>query len=65
MAMGIDVTNPGLVNVADEADGLTKINQAIATGPSTNPGPTVSAADETFGKVLPTNNTAANGPSSR
>jgi hypothetical protein len=60
------VNNPGLVNVADEADGLTKINQAITTAkPSSNAGPLVSAANEAFGRGLASNNTAANSPSSR
>ena len=63
---GKDVTNPGLVNVADEADGETLINQAIETGPSSNPGPTVSVITESpMGHGLPSNNTAANSPSSR
>ena len=35
----IDVTNPGVVNVADQGDGLTLINETILVGPSTNPGP--------------------------
>jgi hypothetical protein len=46
----ITVTNPGLVNAADEADGLTKINQAITVGPSTNPGRFVHAAKHAPGK---------------
>jgi hypothetical protein len=35
-----DVTNPGLVNVVTQGDGLTLVNQTITVGPSTNPGPT-------------------------
>ena len=38
-----NVTNPGLVNVADQADGLTLVNQAITvtpTRPSAVPTPT-------------------------
>ena len=63
---GKDVTNPGLVNVADEADGETLINQTIGTGPSSNPGPTVSVITENpMGHGLPSNNTAANSPSSK
>ena len=46
----ITVTNPGLVNAADEADGLTKINQAITVGPSTNPGPLAQGGDLAPGK---------------
>ncbi len=65
MAMGIDVTNPGLVNVANEADGLILINQTIQVSRSYNPGPTESVADEAFGKGLASNNTAANSSSSR
>jgi hypothetical protein len=60
-----NVNNPGLVNVADQADGLTKIDQAITTGPSTSAGPVIPAANEAFGKGLATNYTAANSPSSR
>ena len=38
----IDVTNPGLVNVADQADGETRIDQEITVSrPSSNSGPTV------------------------
>ena len=62
-----DVTNPGLVNVADEADGMTRINQAVeSTSPSYNAGPTVDVATEILpGRGLPSNDTAANSPSSR
>ena len=62
-----DSTNPGLVNVADEADGETKINQAIeVTTPSYNSGPTVDVTTERLpGRGLASNNTAANSPSSR
>jgi hypothetical protein len=62
-----DVTNPGSVNVADEADGETRINQAIeVTTPSYNAGPTVDVATERLpGRGLASNNTAANSPSSR
>jgi hypothetical protein len=44
------VTNPGLVNVADQGDGLTVIDQAIATGPSTNAGKIAQAAKHAPGK---------------
>ena len=50
--MTSDNTNPGLVNVANQADGLILINQTIQVSRSYNPGPTVQAADETFGKGL-------------
>ena len=62
-----DITNPGLVNVADEADGETKINQAIeVTTPSYNAGPTVDVTTERLpGRGLASNDTAANSPSSR
>ena len=62
-----DTTNPGLVNVADEADGETRINQAITTSrPSCNAGPTIDVATEKpVGKGLASNDTAANSPSSR
>ena len=42
-----NVVNPGLVNVADEADGRVSVDQAVTSSPSYNPGPTVSVADET------------------
>ena len=43
----IDVTNPGLVNVADESDGPLSIDQSkTVTVPCTNAGPIVQAADE-------------------
>jgi hypothetical protein len=62
-----DVTNPGLVNVADEADGEIRINQTITVSrPSYNAGPTVSVVTERLpGRGLTSNNTAANSPSSR
>ena len=61
-----DVTNPGLVNVADEADGETVVNQTIEVSPSYNPGPTISVVTEIpIGHGLPSNNTAANSSSSR
>ena len=62
-----DVTNPGLVNVSDEADGEILINQAIeVSSPSYNAGPTVSVVTEKLpGRGLASNNTAANSPSSR
>ncbi len=46
----ITVTNPGLVNVANQGDGLTKIDQEILVGPSTNPGKLVQAAKHAPGK---------------
>ena len=55
MALPTDNTNPGLVNVANQADGLILINQTIQISRSYNPGPTVQAADETFGKGLASN----------
>ena len=42
-----NVVNPGLVNVADEADGLVSVDQAVTSSPSYNPGPTVSVVAET------------------
>lgn len=64
---GKDTTNPGLVNVADEADGEIRINQTIAvTSPSYNAGPTVDVATGRLpGRGLASNDTAANSPSSR
>jgi hypothetical protein len=65
--IGKDVTNPGLVNVADEADGKLSVDQAIeATHPSYNAGPTIDVTTEKLpGRGLASNNTAANSPSSR
>ena len=42
-------TNPGAINVADQGDGLTVVDQPVTTGPSTNPGPLVQAGSEGFG----------------
>jgi hypothetical protein len=54
--MTTDITNPGLVNVANQADGLILINQTITTSiPSYNSGPTVYVADESLGKGTPIN----------
>lgn len=33
-----DVTNPGLVNVANQGDGLTVVDQPVTVSPSSNPG---------------------------
>ena len=64
---GKDTTNPGLVNVADESDGEILINQTITVSqPSYNAGPTVDVTTERLpGRGLPSNDTAANSPSSR
>ena len=42
-----NVVNPGLVNVADEADGRVSVDQAVTSSRSYNPGPTVSVVTET------------------
>ncbi len=39
-------TNPGVVNVADQGDGLVVVDQPVTTGPGTNPGPLVAVAPE-------------------
>ena len=44
-----DVTNPGLINVADEGDGLLSVDQPVRVGPSTNPGPLSQAGSTGFG----------------
>jgi len=44
-----NVTNPGLVNVADQGDGRTVIDQEILVGPSYNPGPVVASGSRGFG----------------
>ena len=36
-----DTTNPGLVNVANQGDGRTVVDQQVLVGPSQNPGPLV------------------------
>lgn len=41
-----DSTNPGVVNVADQGDGLTVVNQPVSVGPGTNPGPLTNAGNE-------------------
>ena len=50
--MTVDITNPGLVNAADFADGPVVIDQEIQVSPSYNPGPTIAVADEAFGKGI-------------
>jgi hypothetical protein len=51
-----NVVNPGLVNVSDEAfDGLPIPVPNPTQTPSSNAGPTQNAADEAFGKGIPTN----------
>lgn len=32
-----DITNPGVVNVSDQGDGLTTVDQAVQVSPSSNP----------------------------
>jgi hypothetical protein len=44
-----NVTNPGSVNVADQGDGLTVVDQAVTVSPSYNPGPVVATGSEGFG----------------
>lgn len=51
-----NVVNPGLVNVADEADGRVVVDQAVTSSPSYNPGPTVSVVtEEPLGRGLTKN----------
>jgi hypothetical protein len=45
-----NVTNPGSVNVADQGDGRTVIDQEILVGPSYNPGPVVASGSRGFGQ---------------
>ena len=40
-----EVTNPDLVDVADQGDGATSVDQPVLVGPSTNPGPLDQAGD--------------------
>ena len=48
-----DINNPGLVNVADQADGLTVVDQTITVStPSYNAGPTVAVADQADGLTV-------------
>jgi hypothetical protein len=44
-----DVTNPGLVDVADQGDGLVSVDQSVVKSPSSNPGPLVSASNQAPG----------------
>jgi len=44
-----DVTNPGSINVADQGDGPTTVDQPVTVGPSSNPGPLVQAGAEAPG----------------
>jgi hypothetical protein len=45
-----NVTNPGSVNVADQGDGLTVVDQAVTVSPSYNPGPVVATGSRGFGQ---------------
>lgn len=36
-----NVVNPGTVNVADQGDGPTSVDQSVKTGPSSNAGPLI------------------------
>ena len=44
-----NVVNPGLVDVADQGDGLVSVDQPVVKSPSSNPGPLVPASDEAPG----------------
>lgn len=44
-----DVTNPGLVNVADEGDGPLSVDQAVGVSPSSNPAQSTVAANGGLG----------------
>lgn len=44
-----DVTNPGVVNAADQGDGPTVVDQPVTTGPSSNEGPLVQAGSAVSG----------------
>jgi len=44
-----DVTNPGLVNVADQGDGLLSVDQPVTVSPSSSAGSAVSAASGSGG----------------
>jgi len=47
MSTGPDnVVNPGTVNVADQGDGPTSVDQPVKTGPSSNAGPLVSIVSQ-------------------
>jgi hypothetical protein len=58
-----DVTNPGLVNVVNQGDGLVSVDQPVTTGPSTNPGPVVQASSRAPGTGVPSSQTVGTGPS--
>jgi hypothetical protein len=58
-----DVTNPGLVNVSDQGDGLVSVDQPVTTGPSTNPGPVVQSSGRAPGAGVPSSQTVGTGPS--
>ncbi len=44
-----DVTNPGLVNVADEGDGPLSVDQPVTVSPSSNPAQVTVAANGGLG----------------
>lgn len=58
-----DVTNPGLVNVSDQGDGLVSVDQPVTTGPSTNPGPVVQSSGRAPGAGVPSSQTVTVEPS--
>lgn len=47
----ITSNNPGVVNVADQADGPLSVDQSVRVGPSTNSGPTERGLDYADGPV--------------
>lgn len=55
----INVTNPGLVNVADQGDGLLVVDQPVTISPSSNPGtatPAVAGGPSSSAAVVSVNN---------
>jgi hypothetical protein len=53
-----DVTNPGLVNVANQGDGLTSVDQPVTVSPSSSAGSANVAVANGYGAV--SNRTATN-----
>lgn len=57
-----NVVNPGVVNVADQADGPLSVEQCVQTGPSQNPGPLTSGSGAGPALGAPANQAVTVGP---
>jgi len=51
-----DVTNPDLVDVADQGDGLTVVDQCVRTSPSSNPATGATSTSTIGGNTITSTN---------